>query len=105
MNSANGTVSQNTLPGVVRISCVVEPISVNITKPYLFLDLILQITKPLSMQVRFKLRKEPKLHSDGVMSLIFPISYHDRCAISDISNIKQPIKSIRLQRNVDMSLL
>ena len=29
---------------------------------------------------------------DGVTSLIFPISYHDLCAISDISNIKQPTK-------------
>ena len=29
---------------------------------------------------------------DGVTMLIFPISYHDICAISDISNIKQPTK-------------
>ena len=28
----------------------------------------------------------------GVASLILSISYHDRCAISDISNIKQPTK-------------
>ena len=27
---------------------------------------------------------------DGVTLLIFLISYQDRCAISDISNIKQP---------------
>ena len=29
---------------------------------------------------------------DGVTSLTFPISYHDLCAIPDISNIKQPTK-------------
>ena len=29
---------------------------------------------------------------DGVMSLIFPNSYHDDCAISDISNINRPTK-------------
>ena len=31
-----------------------------------------------------------RMSFDGVTSLIFPISYHDLCAISDISNIKQP---------------
>ena len=29
---------------------------------------------------------------DGITSLIYPISYHNLCAISDISNIKQPTK-------------
>ena len=33
-----------------------------------------------------------RMSFDGVTSLIFPISYHDLCAISDISNIKQPTK-------------
>ena len=30
--------------------------------------------------------------TSDVKSLIFPISYHDLCAISDISNIKNPTK-------------
>ena len=33
-----------------------------------------------------------RMSFDGVTSLIFPISYHDLCAISDISNIKKPTK-------------
>ena len=33
-----------------------------------------------------------RLSNDGVTSLIFPISYHDLCAFSDISNIKQTRK-------------
>ena len=33
-----------------------------------------------------------RMSFDGVTSLIFPISYHDICAISDISNIKQLTK-------------
>ena len=33
-----------------------------------------------------------RMSFDGVTSLIFPISYHDLCAISDISNTKQPTK-------------
>ena len=33
-----------------------------------------------------------RMSSDGVTSLIFPNSYHDHCAISDILNISQPIK-------------
>ena len=33
-----------------------------------------------------------RMSYDGVTSLIFPISYHDLRAISDISNIKQPTK-------------
>ena len=33
-----------------------------------------------------------RMSYDGVTSLIFPISYHDICAFSDISNIKQPTK-------------
>ena len=31
-----------------------------------------------------------RMSFDGVTLLIFPISYQDLCAISDISNIKQP---------------
>ena len=34
-----------------------------------------------------------RMSFDGVTSLIFPISYHDLCAISDILNIKK--KDIR----------
>ena len=33
-----------------------------------------------------------RMSFDGGTSLIFPISYHDLCAISDISNIKQLTK-------------
>ena len=33
-----------------------------------------------------------RMSFDGVTSLIFPISYHDLCVISDILNIKQPTK-------------
>ena len=33
-----------------------------------------------------------RMSFNGVTSLIFSISYHDFCAISDISNIKQPTK-------------
>ena len=33
-----------------------------------------------------------RMSFDGVTSLIFPISYHDHCEISDISNIKKPTK-------------
>ena len=33
-----------------------------------------------------------RMSFDDVTSLIFPISDHDLCAISDISNIKQPTK-------------
>ena len=33
-----------------------------------------------------------RMSFDGVTLLFFPISYHDLCAISDISNIKQPTK-------------
>ena len=33
-----------------------------------------------------------RMSFDGVRSLIFPISYHDLCTISDISNIKRPTK-------------
>ena len=33
-----------------------------------------------------------RMSFDGGTSLIFPISYHDRCAISNISNIKQLTK-------------
>ena len=33
-----------------------------------------------------------RMSFNGVTSLIFSISYHDLCAISDISNIKQPTK-------------
>ena len=33
-----------------------------------------------------------RMSFDGVTSLIFPFFYHDLCAISDISNIKQPTK-------------
>ena len=35
---------------------------------------------------------EIRMSFDGVTSLIFQISYHDLCAISDISNIKNSIK-------------
>ena len=33
-----------------------------------------------------------RMSFDGITSLIFPISYHDLCVISDILNIKQPTK-------------
>ena len=33
-----------------------------------------------------------RMSFNGGTSLIFPISYHNLCAISDISNIKQPTK-------------
>ena len=33
-----------------------------------------------------------RMSFDGVTSLIFSIDYQDLCAISNISNIKQPIK-------------
>ena len=33
-----------------------------------------------------------RMSFDGETSLIFPISYHNLCAISDISNTKQPTK-------------
>ena len=33
-----------------------------------------------------------RMSFNGVTSLIFSISYHNLCAISDISNIKQPTK-------------
>ena len=33
-----------------------------------------------------------RMSFDGVTSLIFPNSYHDYCAISDILNINQPTK-------------
>ena len=33
-----------------------------------------------------------RMSFDGVTSLIFPNSYHDHCAISDILNINQPTK-------------
>ena len=33
-----------------------------------------------------------RISFNGVTSLVFSISYHDLCAISDISNIKQPTK-------------
>ena len=33
-----------------------------------------------------------RMSFDGVTSVIFPNSYHDHCAISDISNINQMIK-------------
>ena len=33
-----------------------------------------------------------RMSFDGVASLIFPNSYHDYCAISDILNINQPTK-------------
>ena len=50
-----------------------------------------------------------RMSFDGVTSLIFPISYHDLCAISDISNIKQQTEEHqtsqkRLREPVVMSL-
>ena len=33
-----------------------------------------------------------RMSFDGVASLFFPNSYHNHCAISDISNINQPTK-------------
>ena len=39
-----------------------------------------------------------RMSFDGVRSLIFPISYHDLCAISDISNIKQPTKEHQVSK-------
>ena len=46
---------------------------------------------------------------DGITLIIFPISYHDHCAISDITNIKQPTKEHqtskeRLHERVMMSI-
>ena len=33
-----------------------------------------------------------RMSFDGVTSLIFPISYHDLCGMSDIANINYPTK-------------
>ena len=39
-----------------------------------------------------------RLSFDGVTSLILSIFYHDLCAISDISNIKQPTKEHQISK-------
>ena len=58
----------------------VVPLNMNLNVPT---DIIFAVMQNLmSLRMSF----------DGATSLILLLSYHDLCAISDISNIKQPTK-------------
>ena len=60
INTVNGTFSQNTHPGVVRINCVVEPIFRRYHQTMSILRSDNVRSSPPSMQIRFQLRKERK---------------------------------------------
>ena len=156
INLVNGTVSQNTLSDVLRISCVVEPIFRryhqtmsllrydSVRSSYISLNrfscrsdfswgknaksngarsseygaccilifhssfsLRESLESSVYLTVLYKCRllnmnlnmstdiifaDTLRMSFDGVTSLIFTNSYHDHCAISDISNINQPTK-------------
>ena len=161
INLENGTVYQNTLPGVLRISCVVEPIfrrylqtvsllrSDSVRSSYISLNrfpcrsefswgknaksngarsseyrpccilifhssfslreslesyvylTVLYTCCPLNMNLNVFMGiifadtqslMALRMSFDGVTSVIFLNSFHDHCAISDISNINQTTK-------------
>ena len=57
INPVNGTVSQNNLPGVVRISCVVEPIFRRLSPNHVYLR---------SDSVRSSSRSQTAFHADPI---------------------------------------
>ena len=61
----------------------------------------LNMTLNVSMGIIFADKQNSmtlRMSFDGVTSVIFPISYHDLCAISDISNNKQPTKEYQTSK-------
>ena len=46
-----------------------------------------------------------RMSFDGVTSVIFPNSYHDHCAISDISNINQTTKEHQTSKERRLELV